>query len=189
VKNEFLDGAVLVAPLLGGFICHGVCIHYQLFKGLVRPVDRGTLFRGHRVLGDNKTYRGLLCVTLGSGIGQLLVGWPLSASYQPNEGLLHWAGAALLGAVVGAAAMIAEFPNSFLKRQLSMAPGAQATGVRGVAFHLLDQVDVLAGAWLALATVVPVSWQRLLGSGLFMYLAHQAVTLLGYLLGMRATAR
>ena len=44
-----------------------------------------------------------------------------------------------------AAAMAAELPNSFLKRRVGIPPGAQANGMRGMAFHVLDQVDVGAG--------------------------------------------
>jgi hypothetical protein len=189
MTSAFLDGAILVAPLLGGFVCHGVCIRHGLLKGLAHPVDRGALFRGRRVLGDNKTHRGLLCVALGTAIAQLLLGWPVSASYQPEHGVPRWAGTAVLGVLIGSAAMLAEFPNSFLKRQLALSPGAQAVGGWGVAFHVLDQVDVLVGAWLVLAVILPVTWEHLLGSTLFMYLAHQAITVLGYLLRMRATAR
>jgi hypothetical protein len=94
-----------------------------------------------------------------------------------------------LGLAVGAAAMLAELPNSMLKRQMRIAPGAQASGGRGLAFHVLDQVDVLVGAWAVLATVVRPTLGRVSGSVACVYVGHQVVTRLGYWLGMRATAR
>ena len=38
--------------------------------------------------------------------------------------------------------MLAELPNSLLKRRMRIAPGAQTGGIRGVAFHVLDQIDL-----------------------------------------------
>ncbi|HEX2344033.1 MAG TPA: hypothetical protein VHI98_26420 [Vicinamibacterales bacterium] len=40
-----------------------------------------------------------------------------------------------------------------------------------------------------LAIFVSATPRLVLGSALFVYLGHQLITLLGYLLGMRATAR
>ena len=52
---------------------------------------------------------------------------------------------------------------------------------------MLDQVDVLIGAWLVLSFVVPPTAGLLLGSFLFVYLGHQLLTVIGYGLGMRTT--
>ena len=80
-------------------------------------------------------------------------------------------------------------PNSLLKRQIGIAPGRQSGGLTGAAFHVLDQVDVLCGAWAVLCFVVSPTWGRVLGSLACIYVGHQVVTLAGYWLGMRATAR
>jgi hypothetical protein len=58
-----------------------------------------------------------------------------------------------------------------------------------VIFHVLDQVDLVIGAWLMLAFFVTATWPRIAGSLVFVYVAHQVVTLVGYWLGMRATSR
>jgi hypothetical protein len=54
---------------------------------------------------------------------------------------------------------------------------------------VIDQVDVVAGAWLVLAFVVTPSAPLVAASLAFVFVAHQAITVLGYLLGMRATWR
>ena len=93
---------------------------------------------------------------------------------------------ALLGLLVGTAAMLAELPNSFLKRWMGIAPGAQAGGV---AFHVLDQIDVVFGAWACLAWVARPTVGRLVGTFGTVYIGHQLVSLMGYWLGMRTSAR
>jgi hypothetical protein len=48
---------------------------------------------------------------------------------------------------------------------------AQATGLTGAVFHVLDQVDVAAGAWLVLALVVPPTPALVLASLAFVFVA------------------
>ena len=82
-------------------------------------------------------------MALGTAVGFVVIDKPfLSLGSEHRATAL-----ALLGLLVGAGAMLAELPNSFLKRRMGIAPGAQAGGIRGVAFHVLDQIDVVFGAW------------------------------------------
>jgi len=171
--NALREASALFAPLLLGFVCHGLCIKTGFLRGLARPIDAGAHWRGRRIFGDNKTYRGILVVAIGTGLGYVALGrFPFA-----------------FGVLVGAAAMCAELPNSFLKRQLDVAPGRQAAGLAGAFFHVLDQIDVTAGAWLVLALRVTPTPALVLASLLFVFVAHQAITVAGYALGMRATWR
>jgi hypothetical protein len=121
-------------------------------------------------------------VALGTALGFIVIRPPLLQYRDPN----HFA---LIGFLVGAAAMAAELPNSFLKRRLGIAPGAQAGGIRGLVFHVADQIDVVFGAWALLSCVVTPTWARLGGSIITMYVGHQLISIAGFLLGMRKTAR
>jgi CDP-2,3-bis-(O-geranylgeranyl)-sn-glycerol synthase len=179
------EGALLVAPLFVGFAFHGLCMRLGWLRGLAVPIDRGAIVKGHRLFGDNKTYRGFVCVALGTAVGFVLIG-PHSLSPGPAFRRLE---CALLGLGVGIASMLAELPNSLLKRRLGISPGTQASGALGLAFHVLDQLDVLFGAWAILPIVVKPTLGRVLGSVGCVYIGHQLLTLLGYRLGMRATAR
>jgi len=176
-RAELLSGTVLATPLFLGAVTHGLCIRFGLLRRLALPLDRGATFRGQRLFGDNKTWRGIVAVALGSALGFLLLGIPSRASALP------------FGLAVGAAAMLAELPNSFVKRRLAIAPGRQAGGVRGAFFQLLDQVDVVAGAWLVLAFAVRPTVARVSGFLIAVALVHPLLTAAGYALGMRATPR
>src|SRR5262249_9580807 len=154
------------APLLLGFACHGVCLRWRLLAGLGRPIDRGRTFRGRPLFGANKTWRGVAAVGLGAALGIVLLRRGLSAS-PVIDALPRGAGAPLLGFAMGAVAMLAELPNSFAKRQLEIAPGTQARGVTGAVFHVIDQIDVLLGAWLVLWPFVHPSAGLLLASAAF----------------------
>ena len=141
-----------MAPLFVGFAMHGLCIRLGVLGVLESPISRN-------LFGANKTYRGVLCVALGTAMGFAAV---KPALLGLGEGS-RTAQLALLGFVVGTAAMAAELPNSFLKRRVGIPPGAQANGMRGIAFHLLDQVDVVFGAWVVLGWVARPTFARLAG--------------------------
>ena len=175
--TEFAQGAILIAPLFVGLLAHGLCIRFGMLRALAVPIER-------EWFGQSKTYRGIVCVASGTAVGFALLDPKLLPFVDAGP-----ARRVLAGAVVGGAAMLAELPNSFLKRRAGIPPGEQASGIRGLVFHVLDQVDLVFGAWAALAWLVRVTPSRFLGSLITMYVGHQVVSLVGYQLGMRKTAR
>ena len=190
--REFYVIAYLFFPLLVGLALHGFCIKYDALAFLCRPIDRGRKFRGKRIFGDNKTYRGVVVVSLGTVIGFGLQSVLLHriASVRSVE-LFDYAffKSVTLGGAVGVAAMLSELPNSFIKRRFEIAPGRAAKGWKGVVFYVYDQIDFLLGSWLVLAIVVPVTAVRVLFSAGLLLVAHQLMSSAGYALGMRRTAR
>jgi hypothetical protein len=175
MATHVAEGAIVMAPLFVGLATHGICIRFGAARQLARPIST-------RLFGANKTYRGLVCVAAGTAVGFGVIRPGLVATTHTSDLLL-------LGFAVGAAAMAAELPNSFLKRRLGIAPGTQAHGFRGFAFHVLDQVDVVFGAWAVLAWFAVPTLARLAGSLGSVYVGHQVLSLAGYWLGMRSTTR
>lgn len=106
-----------------------------------RPLDDGRLLAdGQRLLGDTKTWRGLLLAPLATGVGAALLG--LSA---------------LLGMAIGGAAMLGDMLSSFIKRRLGLAPSSMALGLDQIPESLLPLL-VVAGefalTWPAIGLVV-----------------------------------
>jgi CDP-diglyceride synthetase len=93
------------------------------------------------------------------------------------------------GALVGAAAELSELPNSFVKRRLGIEPGATTRGLRGIVLYLWDQLDVLLGFWLVFALAVPATPLRIAVSVVIVGVIHPLLTVVGYLFGIRPTAR
>src|SRR5215470_4891955 len=192
VIKEFLILAYLFLPLLVGLALHGFCIKYDTLAFLCRPIDRGRKFRGKRIFGDNKTYRGVVVVSLGTAIGfglQSLLLHRIASVRSVELFDYEFFKSVALGLAIGVAAMLSELPNSFIKRQFEIAPGTAARGWKAVIFYVYDQIDFLLGAWLVLAVVVPVTAGRLLLSAVLLLVAHQIMSSVGYALGMRRTAR
>ena len=190
--KEFFALAYLFFPLLVGLALHGFCIKYDILAFLCRPIDQGRSFRGKRIFGDNKTYRGLAVVGLGTAIGfglqSLLLHRIASISSIELFDYTFFKSVAV-GLAVGVAAMLSELPNSFIKRRFEIAPGSVAKGWKRLIFYVYDQIDFLLGAWLVLAVVVPITVERALLSAGLLLVAHQLMSSAGYALGMRKTAR
>jgi CDP-2,3-bis-(O-geranylgeranyl)-sn-glycerol synthase len=189
--DEFLKVSYLLSPLLVGLAAHGMCIRFGWLRSLARPIDAGKTLRGRQLFGANKTYRGIVAVALGTAVGVGLQVALHRGGIARGAELLDYGSASVigLGLAMGAAAMLAELPNSMLKRQLGIAPGMAGGGVWSAVFYLLDQVDMLAGVWLVLGFMITATVTRVLWSVVFLFIAHQVLTVVGYRLGMRATAR
>jgi hypothetical protein len=69
VVNELHFVASLLIPLLLGLVLHGLCMRFRWLSPLAKPIDHGLTVRGRRLLGANKTYRGIVAVGLGTAIG------------------------------------------------------------------------------------------------------------------------
>ena len=190
--DEILGVAYLFLPLFGGAVFHGFCIKFGWLSSFTSPIDGGRTWRDRPIFGANKTFRGLVAVALGAALVLGLqedVLHQISAVRQVELFDYSVVNGWLLGLAVGASAMLAELPNSFLKRRLCIPSGQQATGILRLLFFFLDQVDVLLGAWLIFATVMQVTAARIGISVVIVFVMHNLVTVAGYGLGMRKTAR
>ena len=182
----------LVAPLVGGMLAVGIAIRFGWVRRWGRPIDAGLCWRERRLLGANKTWCGLAMFCLGTSLSYAAQAALLSgAETFVASGLVRYgaAGNAGVGLLVGLGAMLSELPDSFAKRRIGIEPGESGTGPAAALFHALDQVDVLAGAWLVLVLFVPVRPAAVLWSLATVFVAHQLLTRAGYALGMRATPR
>lgn len=151
---------VVLAMSLAG-IAHVLWLSSGATKILAQPLDFGGTFLGKRIFGDNKTFRGLILMPLAAGASFWLLGTfrdSLPAWLQLGLWTFDPAWYARMGMVCGLAFMLGELPNSFIKRQLGIGPGAQAVGrITGTLFFLIDRLDSIAGVIVALSLLAPFS--------------------------------
>src|SRR5436190_6598745 len=155
------------------------------------PLDGGLTFRGRRVFGDNKMVRGFLVMAPATGVSFALLAALLSNSPAGLAGLwlLSPASYALLGMWAGLGFMAGELPNSFIKRQFDIAPGAAAHGrVARPFFFIVDRLDSIIGMLLALALIVPVPGRVWLYIILIGPVLHWCFSIALFQLGVKARA-
>lgn len=149
----------LAVPVIGSGVFHMVVVKQRWLAALALPLDGGRSWRGHRLFGDNKTWRGVVVMigagaligavqgALGGGalaqvsaLGDTWLVAPTPVGYALQYGGAH--------ALLGLGYALGELPNSFLKRQLAIAPGTTGAGLVGAVFFLLDQADSVAACLL-----------------------------------------
>lgn len=137
-------------------------------RDLDAPLDFGKTYKGKRIFGKNKTWRGLIVGTItGTLVAMLVYG-----VYADLRGELI-----LVGAAMSAGALIGDAVESFFKRQR----GIQS----GKAWFPFDQTDYIIGGLLFTLPfgVLPlwlIVWVFVMYFGL-----HLISSYIGYLLGLK----
>lgn len=131
--NEFKVHIYLfIIPGIIGNVAHMIVVKKNLFSLLAKPVSV-------ELFGKNKTLRGFVFLPFAIGTVCLLESlcWGPFSKHSLND--------FLIGLGLGLAYMLAELPNSFLKRRLGIAPG-QSAGNNSVFQLVIDKSDSLIGA-------------------------------------------
>lgn len=179
----------LAVPVILGGLTHVLVIRAGLLAPLSLPLDAGLTVRGRRLFGANKTVRGALVMIAAT------------TAWTGAQWLLHRAGAVpwswhpidlqrvpwwQVGPLMGLGYIVGELPNSFLKRQLDIAPGAAASGPVRRIFWVLDQIDSFAGVIALLALVWHPHPAIVLWLLVICLVVHPAVAGLMVLLGLKS---
>ncbi len=177
------------SPLLLAALVHGIFIRYDLLPFLKEPLDFRLSFRGRRLFGDNKTWRGLLIQIIFCTLGAIVQGWAQKQGLVPPwlPFLDYEKDASAIGFLLGLGMTLGELPNSFLKRQIGIPPGQRKRGLWGVLFFVLDQVDLALGIWFFFFFLVNPPLLLVIWSLVLTLLLHLSISSFGYILKMRRT--
>jgi CDP-2,3-bis-(O-geranylgeranyl)-sn-glycerol synthase len=154
-----------------------------------RAIDMGRMWRGNRLLGDGKTWRGLFAgilsgVLLGylESIIGIALGGPISTVYRLSQDILP----VLLS--LSAGSMLGDICGAFVKRRMGLQKGASVP--------ILDQYDFAAGAFLLSLLVSTGSVMRFLINGyalagfavalIIIYPLHRIINYIGYRRGLKS---
>lgn len=159
-----VDGGATALFLLATFVIAG-CVQVAWLaspwsRRFAVALDRGRTIRGRRILGANKTWRGLIVMVPATGLA--FAGVARATGNPGAAGLwdLTTAQYAALGVWCGLGFMLGELPNSFVKRQLDIPPGARAAGPAAAVWQFVaDRADSGIGMLTALSVAVPTPWQ------------------------------
>jgi hypothetical protein len=174
----------LAAPTILAGVLHMAVVKRGWFASLAVPLDGRRTVRGVRIFGDNKTVRGVIVmiaipVVLGALQGALWGDVAAARGWSVLGDVLSGAGFAAQYAVghfvFGAGYGLGELPNSFLKRQLAIAPGQKGGGVVGAVFFVVDQADSVVCAFALGGLFFPFGLQFVVFGSMFLSLVHLAV--------------
>jgi CDP-archaeol synthase len=173
-------------PVLGAPLAHAPVLRFNLLPQLAQPIDRGRTVRGRRVFGANKTWRGAAVMFAGAlGATVALQRFRWYRDRLPEA--LRDASPAVTGSLLGASVVLGELPNSFLKRQLDIAPGEQRGSLAGIGISLFDQADFVLATWILLRPVFKMSGREAFDAAAVVTAVHLPLNALGYLVGARTS--
>lgn len=145
------------------------------------PMDFGKSYRGQRIFGSHKTWRGfiaaVLTATLVLWLQQLAVqhfGWAQWLTEQVDYSTLP---VLIMGPIFGAAALAGDAIESFFKRQRGTPPGQ--------GWFPWDQLDYIIAAAIATSPFVPLSFMQYVVLIAFWFAIHIISSYLGYLGGIK----
>jgi len=160
---------------------------FAVIFGGGKPMDFNRSWRGNRILGDGKTWRGF--------IGGAVVGLIFGGVELLLQNLYPWAQYALpeyyitvpVILALSFGSLLGDLGGAFIKRRLGLARGEKAP--------ILDQYDFVIGAFL-LCMLVDASWfsENLLSGirwvGLILFLVivpilHRLFNIIGYKMGKK----
>ena len=141
------------------------------------PVDGGSLWRGKRIFGSHKTWRGLFFGLISAlavvYIQQLLYPYVQSITmldYQVNN---IW----LLGLLLAMGSLLGDLIRSSFKRRVNIIPGEP--------WFPFDQLDWMLGSLFFISFYIKLSWDVWLVSLVLALILHPAINYLAFLLKLQ----
>lgn len=145
-----------------------------LIKYWNTPLDMGKHYKGNRVFGDHKTWRGLISGVLAA----MLAGFALHAL----SGVFESNSLALVLAATGSAgfgALAGDAVESFFKRRRSVDSGSK--------WFPFDQIDYIIGGLVFYYPFINLELNAVAAIFVIYFGLHLLVSYIGYLLGFKAT--
>jgi CDP-2,3-bis-(O-geranylgeranyl)-sn-glycerol synthase len=150
------------------------------FNALAIPIDGGRTLWGKRILGDHKTWRGLLAGIVAGTVVYELQRFTYEAGVAQALVLIDYSTRpALPGLLMGLGAGIGDAVKSFFKRRVDIEPGE--------AWPVFDQLDFFLGAYVFASLVYAPPVLLTVASLPVVLLGNIASNAVGYWLGFKQT--
>lgn len=135
------------------------------------PMDFGKAWRGVRIFGDHKTWRGLISGT----VFAMFIGWMqyrfIGTSPEPIWFIM------LVAAAMGFGALIGDAIKSFIKRRRGIPSGD--------AWVPFDQIDYIIGGLIFVSLFIRPGLDQIIMIFIIYFGLHLIVSYIGYLTGFK----
>ncbi|MCA9332913.1 CDP-archaeol synthase [Candidatus Saccharibacteria bacterium] len=143
------------------------------------PVDFGKKYKGQRILGNNKTWRGILFGAFAGGITGLITYfiYPESITYVSLSMFSPALDMFVVGASLGTGALVGDSIESFFKRRVGVKPGES--------WFPFDQTDYIIGGLIFATPFVTLTLRTNLLIFVTWFCAHLFWSYIGFLLKLK----
>ena len=174
---------IIILQLIWLFLPAGIAnmaaaISAKILPKWSQPIDFGRNFRGQRIFGDHKTWRGLIFGTIGGGLIFLLQKYLYNnyLCFQQIDIVDYEQLNIFFGLVVGFGALCGDLIKSFFKRRVNIPAGKS--------WFPFDQIDWVIGAMVLGLFFVNLSWGQILITLFLGITIHLLAKVFAYLLGI-----
>jgi len=185
MKINSIQYLYALIPIIFAGISNMIFVKSKWLSSWYIPLDNKMVLRdGHRLFGDNKTWKGFI------GMIVLTAVWTGILRIYPEKSMLPkpiwWF--YYFGTMLGLAYVLFELPNSFIKRRLNIPPGKNVSGTKGVFFKIIDQLDSLIGCAIVLGFFTPVSFMQFCLIILVTSSVHYLINIIMYFVKLKSQA-
>ncbi|PCJ55426.1 MAG: hypothetical protein COA79_20700 [Planctomycetota bacterium] len=152
----------LFIPLILANVIHMFIVKHDLFLSLKKPLNEN-------LFGRNKTYRGLMVVTVLTAIFQLILSFILDAKLDDVD--------YAIGFILGLTYILCELPNSYAKRRLGIKPGDKSVKYKKL-FAVVDKSDSTLGVCLVFVLIKCLGFEVFLTLFLSAFVIHYVISCL-----------
>ncbi|MBI5392708.1 CDP-archaeol synthase [Candidatus Woesearchaeota archaeon] len=171
VKSLYLFIPAIVANSMPVFVKKVNFLNY--------PIDFGKEYKGKRIFGDHKTFRGFFFGILGAILIILLQQYLAKYPFFAELTLVDFSkvNALLFGFLIGLGVLTGDAVKSFFKRRADIAPGKS--------WIPFDQLDLIIGGLIFISSVYLPPLKVIIFAFIVGPLLHIGFNLLGYYLGIK----
>lgn len=169
--NDYVAAILFFLPAGIANMSPVVANHIPWLKNWRTPMDFGLSSDGHRVLGDSKTWRGIVFGTLMGGLTALVVS-------HLNTNTVATVPPFIVGCLLGFGALAGDAIESFFKRRRGIKPGNS--------WFPFDQIDYIIGALILIYLFVPLPLWAMSTIIAVYFVLHIVIVYIFYKLGIRS---
>ena len=168
--NDFIAAILFFLPAGLANMTPPVANKIPILNGWKTPMDFGKTWKGKRVLGNHKTWRGLVSAVIVGGITAVIISKLNSNTVVPISPF--W-----MGFLLGLGALLGDAAKSFFKRRISLTPGRP--------WFPFDQIDYIVGGLLITVPFVRLELWTMVTIFIVYFGLHLLTAYLGYLLKLK----
>lgn len=178
------QAVTLLLPLLGSGLVLIATIRLGILNSLNRPIDFGAQLAGKPLIGNSKTFRGLVVHTVVATL--ITVVLHFSAQQSDLVAPLYRENPWILGPGIAIAYLAGEVINSFVKRRLDIAPSESTKENLGrIVQRFFDNTDGVLVVGILMIFVYQVAAELLALSFILSLLVHEITDAIMRKLGLK----
>ncbi|OVE74717.1 hypothetical protein BVX95_01430 [archaeon D22] len=172
--NEILSILYLLVP---AYFANMIPVIAKKIDFLNYPLDFGKKINGKRILGTNKTFRGLFFGTLAGGLVFYIQKIAHIEGFRAFSYIEYTEFGVWFGFLIGFVTIVGDALESFVKRQLDKKPGKP--------WVPWDQLDFVIANFIVLSFIIDFSLVSIILTSIVVTLGDMVVQYSGYKLGMK----